>query len=214
MPKYNSILVQQLRAASRAATRELNDQLYPLVVAGDKAAAKKMIEANSALAIAKVDSFLRVKPEAEYLRDDLVSAALLGLTKSVSKLAKNCPKAKRNPTGYVSRWVQGFILNCLDAETGNRRRKRSKRRHVAQVVPLDDDIANNLSIDPRPLANLRELLDAACLDSTDRQIVERREAGYSDHEIASALNLSPTTIHNRRRGIEKRYLAQLKDDLA
>ena len=45
-----------------------------------------MIEGNTALAIFRVETYLRTSPQMAYYRDDMISAALLGVCKAVDDM--------------------------------------------------------------------------------------------------------------------------------
>ena len=60
--QYNSQLVGQMIANGEVGSHDSNDDLYPRVAAGDKAAIKQMIESNMSLVISKVDSYVGCFP--------------------------------------------------------------------------------------------------------------------------------------------------------
>ena len=100
------------RPMSEPLDAEKNAALYQRVAAGDAAAREEMIVGNMPLAVAKVESFIRCFPEVAHLRDDLTSAAFIGLVKAVNKMAKAAGKEPEQldfrPTDS---WACGSIGN-------------------------------------------------------------------------------------------------------
>ena len=56
------------------------------------------------------------------------------------------------------------------------------------------------------MIELRDLIDACCESPEDRVIVDMREKGYVDKEIAATLTLPLTTVYMMRREIYARFL--------
>lgn len=199
--------------AKGGSSRELNDALYPQVAAGNKAARDKMIEINMPLVVAKVDQYVKQFPEAAYLHDDLVSAGFVGLTESVNKLATAGPRDNPNATGYMSTWIQRRIGEVMDGETGigsprTQQLARQFNRQLPKQVEVGDLLMLTDSVpDPtRMLELLRDLIDACCETEEDTAIVDLREKGYTDREIATQLSLPYTTTYMMRREIYRRFL--------
>ena len=93
--------------------------LFGRVVAGDAAARKEMIVGNMPLAVAKVESFIRCFPEVAHLRDDLTSAAFIGLAKAVNQMAEGC-RIKQpenwNPTDCIGAWINRELGRLIEIE--------------------------------------------------------------------------------------------------
>src|SRR5689334_13872772 len=106
---------------------ELNDELYPLVAAGDKAAHERMILNNVDLVEWRVDEFVRRVPSAETLRDDLISEGYLALTQAVDDLC-NGESQCSNPTGYLSTAIQFAIEKYDDRQAMIAMPPRTKAR--------------------------------------------------------------------------------------
>lgn len=214
---YNTELVAQITANGKPASRDENDELYAAVVAGDEAAKQRMIEGNMPLVITAVEAYLRYFPQAEHLRDDMVSEGFLGLCTAVNKMASSEMREDANPIGYINWWVRGAIGQIVDGETGVGACARTVRNHrkagkalVRQVAPPDIDWDRpDIVVDPMAMTDLRDLIDACCESEEERAIVRMREEQYpccSDREIAVALNLPYSTVYMMRREIYRRFL--------
>ncbi len=229
--QYNAELVQQMIAGGDAGSKALNDELYPLVVAGNAKARTRMIESNMSLVIAKVDSYIGCYPEAAHLRDDLISEGFLGLTTAVNRMADQDTKENANATGYISYWIMHSIGTVLDQESGVGASLRTKQRAFSQDSDLNAQIqearpAKDIIADPMSLVDLRDEIESCCETDIDRAIVRMRERAYHsegdpdignspceypgmvDKEIAKALDLPVTTTYMLRRAIYARFLAK------
>lgn len=216
MPKrnnpYNNMLLDKIAADTRGetASREQNDLLYPAVVSGDEAAIDKMIRINMPFVLSKVESYILAYPDIEYLRDDMVGEGLQELVVAVRKMAEE-PSEAPNPTGYISFRIQKAIGNVIAGEHGNgactetvRKRRRSGEEFLRQV-PMPDALPEQ-SVDPTAMPELRDLLYASCETEIDRQIIDLRERGYRDSEIAGIIDTPLTTTYMLRRAIYARFL--------
>lgn len=61
---------------------------------------------------------------------------------------------------------------------------------------------------PEDIATTRAAIEAAAVDSTDRQIIRALAAGYTVRAIAAALGMSKSAVQRRIDRIRARYLAQ------
>lgn len=210
MNQYNDSLVNSIRAnGCKSATKEENDALYPRVAGGDQAAIKLMIESNVGLVIERVESYIRVYPTVGYLRDDLVAEGLLGLTKAVRRMSNEGMQDNPNPTNYISCYVTKAIGAVIEQEGSasvpaeTARQMKGRGEAIPRCVPLNND---KREVDPRVMIELRDIIDACCETAEDRIIVEMREKGYVDKEIAARLDLPHTTVYMLRRDLYRRFL--------
>lgn len=205
-------------------TRELNDALYPKVVAGDASARNQMIEANMSLVTNKVQAYLSQHPEWNHLRDDLISQGFVGLTQAVNKMAGivseddiDIPVDVNNPTGLISTYIYHRLGDLIDKELGIRvpgrtfRRKRKAGQMVGVPVKessltVEDTFQKDAMADPRAMVDLKDELLGCCESPTERLIVDHRQDGRSDSEIAEILGIPKTTAYMMRRGIYARFL--------
>jgi hypothetical protein len=219
MSSYNVALVESMVANGPVASREKNETLYPRVVAGDKAACAEMIESNMSLVIDKVDSYLRAFPDLAYLRDDLISEGFLGLVYAVNeKMVGSTPRNEKkapSATGYMSHWISFYIGILADSQTGmgccskTVRRLRQDGKPLPQHVPLPKNYDMETYEDPAiRVFELRDEILACCESDEDRVIVEMREKGYGDPEIAKTLDLPHCTVFIMRRELYARFLAK------
>jgi hypothetical protein len=203
---------------------QVNDELYPLVSAGDEAAIIQMIELNMSLVVAKVAAYIRCYPFAAYLQDELLSEGFVGLTKGVRKMAEDGPIFNPKPTRYMEYWILCHVGAVIDREDANGESDRLKRLRRQQEknnpgeseqirlrrVPLPDSMANSSHadelVDPMAMPDLRDLIAACCETDIDRIIVDMREKGYKDAEIAKVIETPYSTTYMLRRAIYRRVL--------
>lgn len=213
MSQYNAALVADMIATGDRASRDSNDRLYPRVVAGDQEAIKKMIESNMSLVVDKVDSFIGCFPGVAHLRDDMIGEGFFGLTKAVRLMSESGAKEGANPTGYISFWIKKHIGLVVDGEYANGAcsttiaDRKSKGEELPHQVPMPTTVREMYNVDdPNSLMELRDLIYACCETEEDRVIVDMREKGYVDKEIAATLDLPITTTYMMRRAIYARFL--------
>lgn len=213
-------------AIRETGNRELNDRLYPLVVAGDAAAREEMIQSNMPLVLVKVQSWLGSNPEWSHLRDDLLSQGFVGVTQAVNKMANPDteddvaePVENCNPTGYISLYIYHRLGELIDIEQGIRVPGRSLRRKLGDgsmtaapvkesSLTVEDLLDAQGQQDPRSMIDLEDEINGCCETATERSIVEHRANGSSDEEIAAILGVSKTTVYMMRREIYARFLSR------
>ena len=131
--QYNNVLIADVHKATNGETLDVekNMALFRHVVAGDASAREEMIAGNMPLAVTNVESFIRLFPEIAYLRDDLMSAAFVGLVKAVNKMAAGRGPRKTNhsaPVEFMGMWINREVADFVDSETTIRLPARSKYR--------------------------------------------------------------------------------------
>lgn len=218
----NELLAQSLEPGSR----EINDQLFPLVAAGNEAAREKMIRANMGFVATKVQDFLRDKPAWEHLRDDLISQGFVGLIQAVNKMAgvespDTVPGADQevaNPTGLISIYIFYRLGELIDSESAIRIPGRTFRRHKQNgrepVVPIkegsltvEDTLARDGErADPCAMTDLWDELLGSCQTETEKRILVLKSEGRTDQEVADILGLPKTTAYMMRRAVYGRFL--------
>lgn len=115
-------MIQQLRqdmaTCCLPGTREQNDALYPAIMTGDWEAREKMIHNNMSLVFAKVQAFLRLRPEMGYLYDDLIATGFAALTQAVNTMQNHTSEtATDNPTGYLLVTIDNELRRLTSEET-------------------------------------------------------------------------------------------------
>lgn len=198
------------------ATRELNDQLYPLVKAGDQGAREKMILANMAMVTCKVGAYLDQFPHCSHLREDLLSQGYAGLTEAVNNMVGQVIDDP-NPTGFMSLHIHHALGELLEQESAIRIPKRTlvhkkangnELRVPAKEASLTAEhvFEREAQRDPRSMTDLMDEILGCCENDTEKQIVNLRSEGRSDADIAAMLGIPKTTTYMMRRGIYARFL--------
>jgi hypothetical protein len=215
--QYNDLLVSQMAEPLDA---EKNLALFRRVKTGDAAAREEMIVGNMPLAVAKVESFIRCFPEAAHLRDDLTSAAFVGLVKAVNKMAAGRGPRKAGPSApvdFIGMWINRELSKLMEIE-GIAPPHTSKARARAQGQELTVPTVVN-AVPARCEARAcekeletRDLLDACCTDDGERTFVAMRTAGHTLADIAEALGTPVHTASNLARRVKARIRATLAQD--
>ena len=203
--RYNNKLVADMARLCRPFCSEDNERLYPLVIAGDADARQRMIEGNMSLAIAKVESFIRCYPGVTHLRDDLTSAAFIGVTKAVNQIAEgNALKYEGNwnPTDCIGTWINRELGRLVEDEAPIRVPHTSKDRACAEGEKLKAPVVINHIPERFEVPSyereleMRDLIESCCTCEEERTFVAMREAGHSYAEIAAAIEKSLGFTHS------------------
>ena len=204
--------------------KKRNEELYPLVAAGDRKAMDEMIMLNMALVKHKVDLLLNQYPQYGFLVADLISQGTIGLVQAVNLMAgirkgiegpvPEISEDKFNPTGFIATTIFYRLGELLDAENGIRVPGRSRRRKIKSgfAVPVKEnsieseytlDMAG--AVDPRATVDLLDEIYGCCDTDQEREIVRHRIEGRSDQEIADIIEISRWSVYMIRQEIEKRF---------
>jgi hypothetical protein len=217
--QYNGELVAEMARVCRPFCSEDNAQLYPLVVAGDVDARQRMIEGNMSLAISKVESFIRCFPEIAHLRDDLTSAAFVGLVKAVNKMAAGKGPRKRAPSApvdFMGMWINRELGRLVEDETTIRVPHTSKDRARSEgqaVTPpsVVNDVPERCAVLPyKKDLEIRDLIETCCTNEVERRFVAMRRARHTLAAIADALGVPTHTISNLQRRLKGRIRKRLE----
>ena len=204
----------------KALDREQNERLYARVMEGDDKAREEMIEGNMPLVIAKVDAYIGCHPQTAYLRDDLHSAGFVGLVQAVNTMAEHEQPSNVNPTGYISVAITHEIARMAEKESAMgltsipepENGPSSSGDDVPEVghnVPESIIDANESAV--QGLFDLRDMLDSCTEREEERTLLRMREKGYSDREIAEALNMSRTSVQRLRKELEERFKQKCRE---
>ncbi len=201
---------------TKSSDHERNGRLYSRMMAGDEKAREEMIEGNMPLVVLRVNSFIQRNPQLVHLRDDLHSAGFTGLVQAVNKMAESSDIA--NPNSYISVAISREIAKLAEKEAVH---IGIKLVDVLEIdTPVDTDLADNAPevshdipesiVDANQsaaceLLKLRDLLQSCCESEEEHTLLRMREEGYSDREIAEALNTSRTSIQRLRKELEERF---------
>lgn len=157
-------------------------------------AMQAMVLANIPLVVYKVESYIALYPGLSFLSDDLVSVGVLDLTESVERLANvlPIPEDGGNPTGYISQRIIWAIGEFVENDTKNE-------------VPDDYSPPPRLEIDPTAIVDTRDLLESTCQTHEDMIIMEMRERGSTDQEVADRLGIARSSVRVQRHELMQRY---------
>lgn len=217
--QYNSKLVADMARLGEPFCSEDNDRLYPLVAAGDADARQQMIEGNMSLAVTKVESFIRCFLNVAHLRDDLTSAAFIGLTKAVNKMAEGTAikyEGTWNPTDFIGAWINCELGEAVEVENPIRVPRRSRCRARANGQELEapvvqHDIPERFEVPSyEKELEMRELIESCCTCKEERTFIVMREAGHTLVEIAAAIGRSRMFTQRMGKQLEARVMRKLE----
>lgn len=219
--QYNDALIADVHMATKGETLDVekNLALFRRVIAGDASAREEMIAGNMPLAVANVEGFIRQYPEIAYLRDDLTSAAFVGLVKAVNKMAAGKGPRKTNcsaPVEFMGMWINRELAEFVDSETTIRLPARSKYRAQAEGRELTPPtVVNDISercASPsyQRDVEIRDLIEFCCTSDTERTFVAMRREGHTLAEIAKAFGTPVHTVSNMKRKLKARIRATIE----
>ena len=194
--QYNDLLIADVHKATNgeALDVEKNLALFRRLVAGDTSAREEMIAGNMPLAIANVESFIRLFPEIAYLRDDLMSAAFIGLVKAVNNGRWQRSRVKTNrqwiPPDFMGTWINRELGRLIEDENPIRlpaSQGLAKPRGEELPRRSSNDVPERFEVPSyeREL-EMRDLIESCCTCEKERTFVAMREAGHTFAEIAEA----------------------------
>jgi DNA-binding CsgD family transcriptional regulator len=187
-----------------ASSIERNNELFPLVVAGDSEARRLLIEENMALVVVKADGLIKQIPNVAYLRDDLVSAGYVGLVEAVNKL----PGGKIRVGAFnrlLGKIVTRRMLDLLPVERTIRvpRVSAEAARKPESVSwnarPIDVPVVYNVLPETLKapthfsIVDLHDVCEACCQTEAERECLRLRSEGHTLREIANILALPFST---------------------
>jgi hypothetical protein len=213
--QYNELLVSQMTEPLDA---EKNVALFERVAAGDAAAREQMIVGSMALAVAKVESFVHCYPGLAHLRDDLTSAAFVGLTKAVNQMAEGCQIKQPenwNPTDCIGAWINRELGEVLEVEgivpphtSQHRARTQGEELTVPTVCNVIPERFEVSSYEKE--LEMRDVIESCCDRPEERTFVAMREAGHTLDEIAAAVRMSRTSLYRMAKELEARVSRKLE----
>jgi len=186
-----------VRIGHQGATAESNLRDMEVIrrLRGDekKAAINAMIEANMPLVFLKVESYIGLHSSVGFLKDDLVSVGLIALTQAVYKLADQAtPPGGGNPSGFINQRIIWEMCRLIDQDA---------RQNIPEgYTPVGPSV-----VDPMEIVDARDMLEAICYTEEEVVILQMKEDGSTDDEIAQRLDVTKRTVREHRRILEKRY---------
>jgi len=210
--QYNNILISQM---CEPLTEELNLELLPQVMVGNAAAREQMITGNMALVLRKVEAFIRCFPTVVYLRDDLISAGFMGLTKAVNAIAARVKI--ENVFNYILTAIDHELGKLINIEYTIRIPGKSRRAAKASGKRLVPPACVNIL--PERFARgkyeteleFRDLLDSCCCNEDERIFLRMREEGYTYAEIANVVGKSIGYIYDKSKRLAARIDEALRE---
>ncbi len=186
-----------------------NDALAALTAA-EKRWIEKIILDNGTAALGQVRKFLRLNPDRRYLADELNGEATLAVVEAAHALLG---KKHENPDAYIATCVKSAIRRTawpVPRGYSARTLKRRKLDGIEDDFPPDTTTLNEFTVcsevaDPTTLLEVRDSLNHACQDETDKQIIRLCEHGGSPADVALHLGLTEADVKKRLKAILKRY---------
>lgn len=179
------------------------------MMVGDETAINEFIEANLGFVIVKVEDYIRDYPNAQYLRDDLVSEGNMALVLSAQRAFGDCDEGDK-PLAYARMAIYNAISDFAQREMFP---QGGSARTIRDSLSAEKSVPKQTSVDrieaDAPESNFDELKEeilAVCENHEERQIVHFREQGKLDSQIATILGYTLDAIHRTRRDIYARFL--------
>lgn len=197
LPDYFEALPQKL-------DKDTLDILIRRVRASDHDAITVVIKHHARLAVKIATQYAAVIPSKS---DDLVSAALLGLTTAVNWIAAGrCPHD--NIVGYIIVTIHRFCSEFIEYDSQVRIPRDAVKTYGIDIAEHLASFEHNndiLDIDETD-THVRECIALAISNSFEDFVIRKREEGYTDAEIANMCGCSRQTIQLLRQDIYKRFL--------
>lgn len=160
-----------------------------------EAAINAMIEANIPLVFSKVKGYMALHPSVSFLHDDLVSEGFMAVIDAVRRLAdRDTPEDGGNCTGYIGNRIVWAICRLME------------HHEKEQRIPPEYESGTPPVVNPMEEIDTRDLLFGACQTPEDVIILEMRERGCKDKEIAERLSISRRAVGYMRHELYERYL--------
>ncbi len=219
--QYNNALMDDLHDATNNETLDAarNLGLFQRLKAGDAAARDEMIVGNMPLAVAKVEGFIRCFPDTSYLRDDLTSAAMVGLTKAVNKMAVGKGPRRISPSSpvdFMGMWINRELRRLVEDETPIRvpheSRRLAKQKEEPIVAPAVSHAVPEQFETPTHQKQLedRDLMESCCICDDERTWLAMRLAGHTNAAIARAINRPDESTRRLGKRVESRIKRKLE----
>lgn len=169
-------------------SRQLNDELYPAVVAGDAEACYRMVKENLPLVYVLVGDYLKNQPQYRYLESDLIAEGKLRVVKAVRNMVGKQVR-NPNPTGFIRSHIGYAFEDVVSREC----REEEELDEGTFFLDLNSDAVDLID----------ELQHKCVLLGIPWSVIELRLQGYTDSEIGEKLGLSQQTISGYRQQLRK-----------
>ncbi len=190
--------------------REENTALYHKIREGDVAAQEQMVVGNIPLVLVRVSGFLVERPQFEHLRDDLQSECYLALVRVVQTFAAG--DEVDNVVGYIYTAMAHAMVNfanrgeAVSHSPGAIKKAIETKNHITHPQKADIDIGLLEATDTTRAALMLNVIEACCIDDTERRVIELREMGFTDQEVEEETGIPRRTVQRVREDIYARYL--------
>lgn len=214
------------------ASPEKNRECFRAAVEGDDEDLNNFIVTNMRLVTNAIEHFMSRHPSS-YLVDDMFSEGLLALTRSTQTLARQLSedeellqiglnsfmeetRQEENPNVimYIYISIYRAIQRLYEADSTDCISDRMRRQFTpsgettpTKQVDVPGVCFEHLSWDPFEEIFLLENVLDVCKTDDERFFIEKRLAGYRDHEIATALGCHRASIPKMRNRLYYRFCA-------
>lgn len=181
---------------------------------GDANATERVILGHVRLAMQIVGRYLH-RLKSDRLSDLLVSAALEGIIDAVHRVSAGSMEHD-NLSGYVTDYIHRYVSRALEdvptvrvpRTTQQSARYRGETVRRPSRVGFDDPdlLRRTAKHDDINDFEIKEIIDKIIQSDLERRILELRQEGQTDAEIATALSLSKTSVFLIRKQVERRFL--------
>jgi RNA polymerase sigma factor (sigma-70 family) len=202
---------------------ERNNELFPLVAAGDPVAREAMIVENKGAVVASAEAFIRQIPSTSYLMDDLISVGYVGLIEAVNKVAEGGIDSVAAFNAYLKQCVKNAMLDLLPTE-----RVIYVPAESSRIARQTDGARNEEALDPpqvynaypdtlradchEQLVDLRDIFESCCTSDFERDCLRLREEGYTFEEIGERLKTTYIMAYRTFVALRKRIFAKLEEE--
>jgi len=164
---------------------------------------------NLSICDEQVEIFVTKREIYAHLREDLRSAAVVGLVRAADRIVDGKVKPI-DLERYLSSCVRYAIADevyrlVADASPRTCRRIIAEGRKLAKHLPLSRCDASQIEQDDE--TDVQDIeLESVAGDEIDRQLIQLRSLGWSEAEIGSYLGVSQQAIHHRRQSLRSRFI--------
>ena len=164
--------------------QEENVELLRSIAEGDSFSIERFIEGNMPYVVHKVACYLKVYPQYEFLRDDLISEGYLILAQIAERVSA---------LGLEVTILQEYLFVALRNAFVHLAKKEIPYTFLEDKYTYEDTVSD-----------VKHDILACCHSDLDKTIVRLRYEKYSDTKIAGRCSVSQSKITRARNVIRKR----------
>jgi RNA polymerase sigma factor (sigma-70 family) len=179
---------------------------YEQLKNGGTAELQAFIQEHQKLVSIGVSAYLKKHPHLGYFKDDLRSAAQLGLAKAAARLKKR--DKPDSIEGYIVKAIRGELRYAVDRDapiyipTSTKAEKKKEGEEI--IPPKVGPLKYEPAVNPDRSNELLEELEAVC-DKRDKKIIRLRIEGYTLEEIGERLSLTEQRVGQLIQELEARF---------